>query len=151
MTLLQVIRTIEQVVADQPAIRTIVRNDVYRLNACPSVNYGVFAWLQNQHSSVLIEGLRHYSFTFFYVDRLTADKANELEIQSVGMEVLENILRVLYEKGVFCTGEATFRAFTERFHDECAGVFCNVRLEVAKDTICEDEYNITQQREIQII
>lgn len=149
MTLLQVIRKIEQVASGQPAINTIVRNDVYRLNAHPSVQYGVFAWLQNEHTASAGEGVVRYSFTFFYVDRLTADKANELEIQSVGMDVLENIIVGLEAEDVFPFQSHTFRTFTERFSDECAGVFCNVQFEVRRDLVCEDEYSLS--REINVI
>lgn len=139
MNLIQVIRTIERTAAVQPPIGSIVRNDVFRMNASPAVRYGAFAWLQGEHSTDTEGDLITYDFTFFYVDRLTFNKANEMEIQSVGIEVLENILLELERLGL-ASGSHTFRTFNQRFSDECAGVFCRVALEVPKGTICSQEW-----------
>lgn len=140
MNLLQTIRTMESVAGEQPTIKSVVRNDVYRLNSLPDARYGVFAWLQGEHRTSLDADLLNFTFTLFYVDRLTFDKKNEVEIQSVGIETLENILARLEELGVVA-GEHTYRAFNERFSDECAGVFCNVTLEVPKDGICNVDFS----------
>ena len=143
MTLIEIIQSVELVAANQPTIASIVRNDVFRLNSFPDAKYSVFAWLQGEHRTGLEDDLMHYSFTFFYVDRLTFDKGNEIEIQSVGIETLENILRTLEGYGIMA-GEYTFRTFNQRFADECAGVFCNVILEMPKNTMCEElfeDYN----------
>ena len=139
MNLLQTIHAVEAVASNQPTIRTIVQNDVYRLNALPGVRYGVFAWLQGEHRTEPDASLMNYAFTFFYVDRLTFDKGNEVEVQSVGIETLENILLTLEKAGIVA-GEHTFRTFNERFADECAGVFCSVTLEVPKDGVCPFDF-----------
>ena len=139
MNLLQVIRAIERTAAGEPAVSTIVRNDLFRVNAAPSVRYGVFAWLQGEHRTTANSSLMEYTFTFFYADRLTEDRGNEIEVQSVGIETLENILRQLVEAGIF-VGEHTFTTFNQRFSDECAGVFCQVSLEVPKDGLCPVGY-----------
>jgi len=135
MNLLQTIRAIERTAAQQPNVGMIVRNDVFRLNASPVSKYGAFAWLQGEHTTDEESQLINYNFTFFYVDRLTSSKGNEIEIQSVGIETLENILRSLEDLGIF-GGMASYRTFNERFSDECAGVFCQVTLQTAKDTLC---------------
>lgn len=139
MNLKQVIAAIERVAAGQPAVGTIVRNDVYRLNAHPSVRYGAFAWLQGTHRTSRDASLMEYAFTFFYVDRLTANRGNEVEVQSVGLETLENILRQLEDLGILA-GEYTFDTFNERFADDCAGVWCTLTLEVPKDGLCSTAY-----------
>lgn len=152
MTLLQVIKAVELVASKQPTIASIVRNDVFRLNSIPDAKYGVFAWLQGEHRTDLEADLQNFSFTFFYVDRLTEDKGNEIEIQSVGMETLENILEVLAGAGIVA-GEHTFRTFNERFSDECAGVYCTCTLEVPKGTICADsfaDFNIDENNDFYI-
>lgn len=141
MTLLETIRTIERVASLQPAINMIVRNDVFRLSTVPDARYGVFAWLQNQHISNVASSLITYSFTFFYVDRLTENLSNQVEIQSVGIQTLDNIIRTLEELGVFAENDYTFQVFNQRFADECAGVFCNVTLSVPKDIICADTFD----------
>lgn len=143
MNLKQVIAAIERVAAGQPAVSTIVRNDIYRINACPSVRYGAFAWLQGEHRTARDSSLMEYSFTFFYVDRLTANHSNEVEVQSVGIETLENVLRTLEDLGLWA-GDYTFNTFNERFADECAGVWCTLTLAVPKDGLCATAYDFLE-------
>jgi hypothetical protein len=139
MTLAQLIRLIEGVAMQQPSIKMIVQNDVYRINSAPSLKYGVFAWTQGQHSGS-INGMTTFSFTFFYVDRLTEDQSNQIEIQSVGCETLGNILRALDENDVE-VASYTMQTFNQRFTDECAGVFCNVSLSVLPSLTCSEIFD----------
>lgn len=138
MTLQQLISIIEGIAMQQPSVRMIVQHDVFRLNSAPALRYGVFAWLQNQHS-VQLRGMRSFSFTFFYVDRVTADKSNVTEVQSVGCETIGNILRTLDDMDIDVQSY-TLQPFTQRFTDECAGVFCNVTLSALPGTICDEGF-----------
>lgn len=139
MTLAQLINIIEGVAMRQPSINMIVQNDVYRINSAPSLRYGVFAWTQGQHSGV-VNGMVTYQFTLFYVDRLTEDQSNQIEIQSVGCEVLGNILKTLDDYDVDVQNY-TLQTFNQKFTDECAGVFCNVSLSVLPTTLCSEEFS----------
>lgn len=138
MTLLQVIRAIEGFAIAEPSVAMVIPNDVFRLNATPDAKYGVFAWTQQQHT--LAEDLLTFGFAFFYVDRLNEDGGNEVEIQSVGVQTLSDILRQLEDAGVFPVGETTFQTFNQRFMDECAGVWCNVRLQVPVNWVCPQDF-----------
>lgn len=142
MTLYEVIKTIEAVAGQQPSVNMIVRNDVFRLNAVPDARYGVFAWLQGQHSTEIDEERTSYSFTFFYVDRLTENHGNQIEIQSVGIRTLDNIIRTLDAKGMMVSGTYSFTAFNQRFLDDCAGVFCNVTISALNDCEPMEDYAI---------
>lgn len=122
----------------QPSINMIVRNDVFRINSSPSLKYGIFAWVQGQHSGS-IAGMTSYAFSFFYVDRLKDDLSNQVEVQSVGCETIGNILRVLEEYDIE-VGNYTMQTFNQRFTDECAGVFCNVTLSVPQVSACPETY-----------
>lgn len=139
MNLLQTIRAIEKTAALQPNVGTVVRNDIFRLNSSPVVRYGAVAWLQNEHTTNADTGIITYNFTLFYVDRLTANHSNEIDIQSQGIETLENILASLPDLGLY-PSDYSFRTFNQRFADECAGVFCNVSIEAAKDSICAEAF-----------
>lgn len=142
MTLFQVIRTMETIAKAEPSVAMVVPNDVFRLNTIPDAKYGVFAWMQRQH---VVDGdLATFSFALFYVDRLTEDKANEIEIQSVGISTLADIIRRLEDAGVYQSGEAVFESFNQRFEDECAGVWCDVRLQVPVGWICPDDYVVPE-------
>lgn len=135
MTLLETIRVFERVAAAQPSVNCIVRNDVFRLNTLKDARYGVFAWTQGAHE--IGYDLQAFVFTFFYVDRLTEDKRNETEVQSVGVQTIGNILRTLADAGMY-SGDWTAQTFNQRFADECAGVYASVRLEVPADLTCAE-------------
>ena len=139
MTLLEVIALLEATAKAQPQVETVVPNDVFRLNAMPSVRYGVFAWTQDQHTRTLDGNAITFRFHLFYVDRLTSDLANQVEIQSVGIECLSNILRALEDAGVD-VDQPTFQPFNQRFADECAGVFTTVGLTVPVSYMCNDKF-----------
>lgn len=139
MTLSQLIRTFEMVARQQPSINMIVQSDVYRINSAPSLRYGVFAWTQGQHSGS-IDGMMTYNFTLFYVDRLTEDKSNQIEVQSVGCETIGNILRTLSEDHDIEIGNYSLQTFNQQFTDECAGVFCNVAFSVLPTSACSETY-----------
>ena len=141
MRLIEIIEALKAAALSQPAVRSIVPNDVYRLNATPNANYGVFSFVQGTHSRDENENFIRYAFTLFYVDRLTEDKQNEIEIQSTALDVLGNIIRSI--EAAYCKGETqpiNYTTFTESFSDECAGAFATVEFPVPVDTICVENY-----------
>ena len=140
MTLKEAIKVIEVVASQQPSVNMIVENDVFRLNAKADARYGVFAWLQGQHSTSIDSNTLSLQFTFFYVDRLTEDKSNQLEIQSVGIQTLDNILRKLDDLGMWVSNNYTFQTFNQRFLDECAGVFTNVTIDIPISSVCPESF-----------
>lgn len=140
MTLTEVIHTIEAVAGGQPSIHSIVRNDIFRLNSLPDAKYGVFGWTQGQHASDISSSLVTYRFTFFYIDRLTEDQGNQIEIQSVGIQALDNIIRLLEHNGVYPSSEWTYTTFNQRFLDECAGVFASVAFQVPVQAVCGESF-----------
>ena len=140
MTLQQVIKAFEMVASQQPSVNMIVQNDIFRLNSKSDARYGVFGWTQGQHSSSADSSFFTYSFTFFYVDRLKSDVSNQIEVQSVGIQTLDNILRGLEELDIFVSSSYSFQTFNQRFLDECAGVFCNVSLQVPVSSICSESF-----------
>lgn len=137
MTLAETIKVLEGVAMEQPAVNMIVRNDVFRINAAPSVKYGVFAWLQREHRYNVGTDSMHYSFTLFYVDRLTEDGGNEIDIQSTGISTLTNIIKALGDYDIETDEDYYFTAFNQRFLDVCAGVYCNVGLDVPASPCAE--------------
>ena len=138
MTLLELIKAMEVVASKQPSVKMVVENDIFRLNALADARYGVFAFVQGQHSTSVDSNLVTYAFTLFYVDRLKNDRSNQIEIQSVGIQTLDNIIRTMDEMGIYSETSYSFQVFNQRFVDECAGVFCNVSLSVPVDSVCAD-------------
>lgn len=140
MTLLETIKAMEMVASQQPSVNMIVENDVFRLNEKADARYGVFAFVQGQHSTSVDSSLITYAFTMFYVDRLKNDLSNQIEIQSVGIQTLDNIIRMLDERGITPMTDYSFQVFNQRFLDECAGVFCNVSLSVPAGSLCPEAF-----------
>lgn len=138
MRLLEFIGVMESAAMEQPSVNMIVRNDVYRISKAPDRRYGIFAWTQMEHRGSWSSDMMKYRFSLFYVDRLTEDRRNEIEVQSVGIETLDNIVRGLC--GSVDAGDWTFRAFTERFTDECAGAWCDVSFLVPVSRTCADTF-----------
>lgn len=140
MTLSDTIKAIEKLAAGSPSVGSIVRNDIFRLNSLPDAEYAVFGWTQGQHSASVNSSLITFNFTFFYIDRLTEDKRNQVEIQSVGIQVLDNLIRSLELQTVYAENPYTFTTFNQRFLDECAGVFTQVALSVPVGDLCDETY-----------
>lgn len=139
MTLKDTIRIMKEVAMRQPAIRTICENDIYKLNADGNAwHYGVFAFVQGRHTTAFEDDFNHFNFSLFYVDRLIEDRSNQVDIQSTGVEVLNAIVAELQQRGIYIEGDYTFQPFNQRFADDCAGVFIDVRMEVSKNSICEE-------------
>ena len=140
MTLLETIRTMEVIASKQPSVNMVVENDIFRLNARADARYGVFAFVQGEHSTAIDTNVITYAFTLFYVDRLKNDRSNQIEIQSVGIQTLDNILRTLDEMGICAETGYSFQVFNQRFVDDCAGVMCRVSLSVPLTGVCSDQF-----------
>lgn len=137
MDLYTTIKTIEDLAAKEPPVASICRNDVYLLNAAKDARYGVFAWTQGTHR-ITVDGTSYrFAFYLYYIDRLTDGDTNRLEVQSVGVEVLRNVIAGMEALGIGNEG-ATIRTFTEKFADECAGAYADVTFEVPSSYICRE-------------
>ena len=101
MTLLETIKAMEVIASKQPSIKMVVENDIFRLNAKADARYGVFAFVQGSHTASIDSNVITYAFTLFYVDRLKNDRSNQIEIQSVGIQTLDNIIRAMDGIGIY--------------------------------------------------
>jgi hypothetical protein len=142
MTLFEFVKVMEAIAAQQPSINEIIPGDVYILNSKKDAEFGVFSWQHRQHQELSDNpDYRLYSFTIFYVDRETQDGSNILEAQSVGMEVLSNIIKTITETlEINVYGSIIYQPFEQRFSQECAGCYANVTFLVPVDCICPEEY-----------
>lgn len=113
----------------------IVENDIYKLDSEPSANYGVFGFRQTEHTASTDVSMISYGFELYYVDRLTNDLRNQVEVQSVGVQTLDNIVRELVDNGVF-VDEYRFTPFYQKFVDECSGAICTLTISAPITTLC---------------
>ena len=71
----------------------------------------------------------NYAFTMFYIDRLISDGSNKINVQSIGVQVIKQILSKLFDIYPEIEISSTeYTPFTEKFADDCAGVFCQISL-----------------------
>ena len=135
-TLQSVIKTLESLALQQPNIRSAGENNLYDfMNGNPEVQFGVFYITQNKHRST--DEWDYWGLNLFYIDRITDNGENELQVESYGKQALDNIV------ATFCTryqadvsGERQYQVFTEKFKDRCAGIILTLTIMMPKDIIC---------------
>ena len=140
MTLYQIISTLKQIALTQPNVKSATDGSVYEvMNANPSVKYNVVHFSQTTHQSD--EEFDYYGLNIFYISRLEDSlEDNRLQVQSIGKEILDNIIRTFCENWNIEFPTITFYPFTQKFADLCAGFYCNVRIEVPKEIVCADDF-----------
>ena len=137
MTLMETINLLNWVAKKQPNVNGIVETgDIYDLNKDEfQQKYAAFCVTQNTHN--VGEEFTTFSFTLFYVDRLTLDKSNKIEIQSTAVEFFANFIKTIMQKfdGLDWTnGDVT--TFTEKFSAECAGAFMTCNITTPNKSLC---------------
>ena len=133
MTLREIYTFLEDIARRLPDVRTVVENDILKINEMREVEYGVFGVTQNTHSSS--EGWMTFSLNLFWVDRLLNSSDNEVQIQSHAIEVLRQIL--LRAADELTVEDVRYTPFTQRFQDLCAGAWAEVTIRTPEG-ICTD-------------
>lgn len=147
MTLLETIKILEHIASEQPNVNGIVESgDVFDLSKEEyQQKYSAFCVTQGTHT--IGTDFNTYSFTLFYVDRLTLDKSNKLEIQSTAVEFFSNFLHTINEEWSGLNVETSeVTTFTERFSAECAGGFMTVNVTTTPQSLCKIYYEETMQK-----
>ena len=140
MILDNVIDLIKRIAQLQPNVNSVTEGSIYEaLNTTGEVDYANIHITQSKHIENENKQEITYNFILFYTDRLMADKSNKITIQSIGINVLKNILRTIEERDEDIYISATdFQTFTEQFSDVCAGVYSNVSITVPIEYNCAE-------------
>lgn len=135
-TLLETVNALESFAESQPLINAVVKSgDIYDLNKEEyQQKYSAFCATQREHTIGL--EMSTYRFTLFYVDRLTLDLSNKIEIQSTAVEFFKNLLMWIESNYSLQTETGEVTTFTERFTAECAGAYMNIDITVQNANLC---------------
>lgn len=137
MTLIEVINLLNWMAQNQPNVNGIVETgDIYDLNKDEyQQRYAVFCATQDTHN--ISVDFNTFNFTLFYVDRLTLDKSNKIEIQSTAVEFFSNLIKTIMQKlpSVDITN-GDVKTFTEKFSAECAGAYMSCSITTKTQSIC---------------
>lgn len=136
MTLYRLFKELEDCALQEPNVRTIIENDIYRINSLPDIDYRIFAITQNQHRSN--EQFITYSLNLFLVDRWDETLDNQLNVQSDGIIALKEILnRFVATHPDIWIGNISYQPFYQRFKDITAGIYATVEFNIAIDDCYE--------------
>ena len=129
MTLLQIYNLIKDVSLAQPNINTVVQ-EFLDLNR-EDTKYSAIVIQQRDHQQTSDDFIT-YNFYIGYVDRLLSDKSNNIDIQSTGINILNNIINYIkdtyYPQIAISAGQYT--VFNQRFTAECSGVYTSIALSI---------------------
>lgn len=137
MKLKQLVKIVEQVCLAMPNVRSFISGDVYELNSLLESEYSAMVLSQNTHTVDLEEGVENYSFHLFYVDRLTSDDSNRLDVQSEANDALITVLGKLDELGIV-SRNLSINTFKERFSASCSGAFASFNITLDIDDCLSD-------------
>lgn len=139
MTLKKLIELLQTIALSKPNIRYADNGNVYDLNSKPDVEFCTF--FVTQMGSEVYENQAYHKLALFYIDRLTDNFDNRLQVQSDGQREITNIINTLLDmEDVEVKYPLAFTSFNERFSDECAGVFTTVTFITDLETgICSYE------------
>ena len=137
MNLIDIVNNLKKIALTQPNINSAFEGDVYEvLNSNPSVKYGVFHITQTSHNEQ--DNWVKYGFNLFIIDRLLSDNSNKVAIQSHATNILSNIIKVFSEEFDAEFESINYQPFTQKFKDNCCGVYCSVIFEVQRDFGCAE-------------
>lgn len=140
MTLYAIIEKLKMLALKHPNVNSAYEGNIYDImNANPQQKYASVVLTQQSHTQD--DTYDHYGFNIFYVDRLVDDlDSNRVQIQSTGKSMLSNIIKAFCEEFDAECDTINYQTFTERFADECAGVYCTITIDMVKDIYCTEKY-----------
>ena len=128
MNFIQILRKLEAYSLSLPYVHSVNLGDIYEyLNGKPNVKYASVNIDINQ--STRNDNLITYSVYLYYIDRLTEDKSNWIEVKTTAEQVLNSIVNYAAKIGDVDDGW-TINYFEQQFSDYCAGGYVQFNLEV---------------------
>jgi hypothetical protein len=144
MTLKDFVKGILAVSAKMPNVHTAYEGSVYDLNQKPDIDFSAVVVTQGQHKYDDLSQTWHFNFIIFYVDKLTNDESNRIDVQSNAIIALHNIIRNVNEIFGLESEDEYYDTFTERFTSLCAGGFVTLDFRIP-DFNCGYEIDVDEE------
>ena len=140
MTLYGIIDKLKMLSLKHPNVNSAEEGNIYELlNGNNEHKYASIVITQNPHTED--ETFDYYNLNLFYVDRLLSNlDTNRLQIQSTGKNVLSNVINAFCEEFDAECERIEYHTFTEKFADECSGVYSSITITIPKDITCTEKY-----------
>lgn len=138
----EIVKIIKNISLALPDVQSFYTGDVYEVNADQSVKYSSIVLTNQEHTFDNINDRFNYNFILFYIDRLTDDEANRVDVHTAAVSALKTIVQHLEDYNVIIN-DFKFNLFRERFNDQCAGAYATLSIEV-EDNDCTDGFDFGQ-------
>lgn len=149
MTYKEIIKIIKNISLALPDVESFYTGDVYEINKDQSVKYGSVVLTNQEHSFDNVNDQFNYNFVLFYIDRLTDDEANRIDVQTAGINALTTIVKTIEDYGCIIDN-VRYNVFKERFNDWCSGVYGTFSIQV-DDNDCVEEFEIITPEKLKSI
>ncbi len=118
-------------------------SDIYQvLNGMTIKDYPVL-FVSPTGNHTVNENTTTFEVTLYFFDRLLQDHSNDVDVQSVAIEQLKNMVNWIksLDGVVNVSDEYTVRNFieTEALSDECAGAWATIRIETLNAYTCPQD------------
>lgn len=111
--------------------------DIYQINygqnSYPAMNLSLDELIQMDENS------ETYVVKLFYIDLLNRDRSNKINIQNDALETLKTVVNSFISSNSWIVQTPiSYKIFTEKFTDECAGAFVTIRIKTLQECIIEN-------------
>ena len=131
MNFIQILNRLQAYSLSLPYVNDANLGDIYEyLNGKPNVKYAAVNIDITQ--STRNDNLTSYNVYLYYIDRLTQDKSNWMEVKTTAEQTLNSIINYAAKIGDVDDGW-TINYFEQQFTDYCAGGYVQFNLEVPNE------------------
>lgn len=141
MNLYDVLNKLSDIANKHKLIGSYHNGDVYRIMNSAKNTYPVVVFTVD-----MLQNYQDYSTLnayMYFIDRLTDDEDNKINIQTNGINVINDIINKLCEVNeISVPTPLQYTFFTEKFGDLCCGVYANVSIQFNNYSNCCENFNL---------
>ena len=134
MSLLDLIKKIEEIAKSQQGVHSVFRGDIYENWNKPDVQYISVNVAITNYTQHIIDAYDEYEVYLYCGDRLLQDNSNEYEVLTNTQRVLVNIISILdSDEKIDVVDEVQYINFVQSFADYVAGEYVRFNVRVPLD------------------